>query len=92
MKKEGINIKLISLLLFFLLSLSVVVVWINIKVINLSYRLQDLKKELKTQKEIKEKLTVELSHLTSKKHLLELAKRYKLKVPDVNKVRTIQLK
>ncbi len=92
MKRDGINIKVISILLFFLLVLSFVVVWVNIKIIDLSYRLENLRKELKTQKEIKEKLTVELSHITSKRHLLELAKRYKLKVPDPSRVRIIKLK
>ncbi len=90
--KKELNLKLLSVLVCLSLILSIVVVWINIKVIDLSYTLSHLEKELKIQKELREKLIVEFSNITSEKHLLDLAQKYNLMVADPTKVRRIKIK
>ncbi len=90
-RNKSTYLKLICSLVVASFLLSLMVVWINLKVIDLSYSIQRLEREFRDQRELKEKLTIELSNLTSRKRLLELAKKYRLKVPDIHRIRRIDV-
>ena len=67
--------------------LSVVLVWLNVQMINLSYDITQLKSRLQSEKTLNAKLQVERMHLFSDYRLEEIASQLDLRPPEKEQIR-----
>ena len=67
--------------------LSVVLVWLNVQMINLSYDITQLKSRLQSEKALNAKLQVERMHLFSDYRLEEIASQLDLRPPEKEQIR-----
>lgn len=71
------------------LILGLTLVWINIKLVDLSYSIKNLQNELEEEKSLHSKLMVEKMNLTSSYHLQKKARKFNLQPPEPYQVRQL---
>lgn len=70
--------------------LSLGLVWLKVRTVNLSYDIKQLKSELQSEKTLNAKLEVERMHLVSDYRLQEIAARMGLGAPDKEQIRRLR--
>ncbi|MFO7728988.1 MAG: hypothetical protein R6X11_11735 [Desulfonatronovibrio sp.] len=77
-----------TLVLTFLLGLTKV--WVNIERVDLSYRMQNIQKEYRENRELRTKLTMEKNNLLSPYRLKEIGEQMGLSAPRDSQIRKIR--
>ncbi|MCF8103883.1 MAG: hypothetical protein K9K64_00220 [Desulfohalobiaceae bacterium] len=73
-----------------LLMLSLFVVWLNIALVDLSYRIEDLKGTVEHEENLNDKLKLERLNLVSSRRLRELSRDLNLHHPETSRIRRLR--
>ena len=73
-----------------LLLLSLVVVWLNLTLVGLSYKIEDLQETIAAETGLNDKLKLEQLHLVSAQNMGLLLRRFDLQKPDTDSIRKIR--
>ncbi len=71
------------------LILGLTLVWVNIELVDISYKIKDLQNRLQTEKVLQDKLQVEKMNLSSSYRLREKAQELGLKPPESGQIKRI---
>ena len=73
-----------------LLLLALLVVWLNLTLVGLSYEIEGLQKEIAEETGLNDKLRLEQLHLVSAQNMGLLLQRFELQKPDTDSIRKIR--
>ncbi len=72
------------------LLLGLAVVWVNIELVDLSYKIKDLQNKIQTERVLQDKLEVERMNLSASHRLREKAQELGLKPPESGQIEKIE--
>ena len=73
-----------------LLLLSLSVVWLNIALVDMSYRIEDLKSTVDREENLNDKLKLERLNLVSSRRLGQLSRDFNLHQPETSRIRRLK--